>query len=569
MIKLSLSTGPDCVYVKQDAFTWPGKRLIDSLPGKVWVPELGAFKFPVKNATDIYRTLMSVGVLSVTPEYQEVLSKQRQSTQMTVPAPVITDYQFKTEPYPPYEHQVRLFDFGRKRRQFAILAEMGTGKTRATIDVLSYWMMLSKVDVAVILCPKAVLLNWEREIATFSPLAPDKRRVVVVTGRTPAKKRALIAQAEATAQFVITNYETLLNFGEEFRTLCVRRKAAVVCDESTRIKSHKGAASKEAYQLGMTGQARIILTGSPIANSPLDAWAQFRFLDKNILGHQTFTSFKAEFAVSVKRQNIPVPIVVGYRNLDRLNKLITPHSFRILKADCLDLPEKVYTTVELEMGDQQGILYKQMKDEAVVDFAGGTLASPIILTRMMRLQQITSGFLPKMDEYGQTISELPIIDGVKLDAAVELVKTAIESGQKASVWCRFLWEVHAIEDALKEEKLNVVTYYGDRSAEQRQQAVDSIQSGDAQVFIGQIATAGIGITLTAISTCIYYSNSFSLEHRLQSEDRHHRIGQKRSVEYIDLVCRGTIDKTVLKALREKKNIADIVTGDARKLLEAE
>lgn len=563
MITLTLSVGPDCIWLKQDVFSWPGKRLIDSIPGRQWVPELGAFKFPQNRALGVWQTVQSAGTVSLTEEFKTLLATQRHATKVTVPEPAITDYEFKTVPY---AHQIRMFDFGRKRRQFAFLAEMGTGKSKATIDVLSYWLKTGRVDGALVLVPKAVLFNWEREIAMHSPLEPTARRTVVLTGNAKQKRTAL-QQAETSAQFIITNYETLLTLDAELRTMFVRRKMAVVCDESTRIKSHKGAASKAAYELGMMATARVILTGSPIANSPLDAWAQFRFLDKNILGHQTFTSFKAEFALVQKRQNIPVPIVVGYRNLDRLNRLIEPHSFRVLKADCLDLPEKVYRVVELEMGDEQASIYKRMKDDAVVELNGNTIAAPIILTRLMRLQQITSGFVPQLDPYGETLKEFEIKDGVKLGAAMELVEDAIESGQKVSIWCRFLWELFELDSLLHKAGIEAVTYFGDKDAKQRQDAVDAIQTGTAKVFIGQVATAGIGITLTAISTCIYYDNSFSLEHRLQSEDRHHRIGQKRSVEYIDLVCRGTIDRKVLAALREKKNIADIVTGDARKLLE--
>lgn len=566
MIQLALSVGADCVWIKQTVFTWPGKRLIDSIPNRKWHAEQGAFSFPIAQALAIYNTVQGAGTVALSDEFRDLLAKARHANRTTVPEPVITDYKFKLEPFAPYAHQVRMFDFGRKRRHFAYLAEMGTGKSRATVDVLSYWMQTERIDGALILCPKAVLFNWERELAMWSPLAPERRRTVVLTG-TSAQKKAALSVAEMSAGFVITNYETLLNLHPELKALLVRRKFAVVCDESTRIKSHKGEASKQAYQLGMVAEARVILTGSPIANGPLDAWAQFRFLHPDILGHQSFTSFKAEFAVTTKRQNIPVPIVVGYRNLDRLNKLIEPHAFRILKEDCLDLPAKVYRTVELQMGPKQAELYKRMKEEAVIEIEGRMMAAPIVLTRLMRLQQITSGFVPQLDDYGNELATYAIEDAVKMDACLDLIRTAIESGQKVCVWCRFLWEIHAIEAAMAEEKIEAVCYYGDVSAENRQVAVDAIQTGSAKVFIGQIATAGIGITLTAISTCIYYSNSFSLEHRLQSEDRHHRIGQKRSVEYIDLVCLKTVDKHVLAALREKKNVADIVTGDARKMLE--
>ncbi len=476
------------------------------------------------------------------------------------PEPVVTDYVFKTTPF---KHQVKAFDLARRRRYFAFLMEMGTGKTKAIIDVVSYLIQKGKLDGVLIFCPKAVLYNWEREIEIHSPLEPHARRAVVITGNAHAKTEAL-QRGFNTCTFFITNYETVLRMEPELNHLLSRKRFAIICDESTEIKSPKAKTTKAIRKLGLTAQARYILTGSPVTQSPLDAFSQFCFLDKNILGHVNFTSFKAEYSLTMKRKGIPLPLVVGYRNLDRMAKLIAPHSYRVLKKDCLDLPPKVYKTVELEMGTRQKELYLQMRDEAVIEIEGQTLAAPVILTKILRLQQIASGFLPIHNEFGELLQTKHIEDSPKLPACRDLVAEALESGQKVIIWCRFLWEIDQLAACWGDA---AVLYYGERDATQRQAAVDSFQTDPrTKIFIGQIQTGGIGITLTAASQVIYYSNSFSLADRLQSEDRAHRIGQTKSVGYNDLVCRGSVDKLVLKALRDKKNLADLITGDNLKQL---
>lgn len=563
MISLSLSIHPDgSLRLRQTKFTWPGQRLIEAIPEKEWTGS--DWKFPVSALADVYAKVAGAGKLDMDPAVKAALNDVRRAQAVSQVVPDITDYQFKTTPF---NHQKIAFNLARKRTEFAFLMEMGTGKTKAMIDTVSYHLQLNRIDFCLVLAPKAVLLNWEREIAVHCPLPPDKRRAVVLTGNT---KRQALEQASNSAHFIITNYETLLSLGPELRALFVRRRGGICLDEATEIKNPKSKTAKAAEELGLVAKLRYIATGSPVTQSPLDAYMQFRFLHKNILGHHTFTSFKAEYAVSKRMVNIPVPIVVAYRNLDRLNKLIQPYSYRVLKADCLDLPDKVYRRVDLQMGTNQQAFYRQMEEDAVImEGEEAVLSAPLVLTKLMRLQQIASGFFPIVNEFGEEVSSKTIDDAPKLDAVIELVKEAVASQQKVLVWCRFLWEVHNIERLLTEEKLEVVSYYGDKTAAERQAAVDSIQTGTTQVFIGQIQTGGMGITLTAASTVIYYSNSFSLAERLQSEDRAHRIGQKRSVTYIDLVVRGTVDQLVLKALKDKKNLADIVTGDnLKRLLEA-
>lgn len=545
------------VTLKQLVFKHRALRTIEDISTREWDASRKLWRFPLTEAAMLVSRFQEFG-LQQSGAFEMHMAQLVRDERSARAAPVVDDYSWKTKPF---QHQVTAFTLAREAEAFALLMEMGTGKTKTMIDVISWQMMNHRTQGALVLAPKAVLYSWAREIETHSPLPASLRRTLVITGYT-YQKRKLITQVNE-AQFIITNYETLLSYEAEFSAMLRSRRFTIAADESTKIKSHKSKVAKLARKLAAFCAYRYIMTGSPITQSPLDAWAQFMFLDPNILGHQTFTSFKADYAISVKLPNIKMPIVKGFKNLDRLAKAIKPHSMRVLKAECLDLPPKVYKTVELDMGPAQAELYRQMRDEAVVtpDPTAPALAAPVILTKLMRLQQITSGFLPVFDQFGKHTSDHVIEDGTKVPACVEIVEEALESRQKVIIWCRFVWEVQTLAVKLR-ELTKVVTYYGETSAEDRQAAVDAIQTGDAQVFIGQIQTGGMGITLTAASVMVYCSNTFSLSDRLQSEDRAHRIGQTRSVLYVDLVQKGTVDNVVLKAHREKKNLADIVTGDS-------
>lgn len=565
LIQLELSVAADGdLRLKQSKFTHAGLSLIQQLPEphRLWTGQ--DWRIPPQFALSVVKHLNAQTNLQMS-DVARTFVRSVTPAPLTKKPPSVSDYKFKT---PPYQHQVTAFDLARRFKNYALLMEMGTGKTKAMIDVLSYLMMGWKIEGALILAPKALLYNWEREIGTHSPLAPEGRRCAIITAEEG--KREVLMQSMHHAQFFITNYATLRDCYDWLEKLLKVRRLAIVADESTALAGNSSKQSRNAAKLGKLAVARYILTGSPIANSPLDAFGQFRFLNPNILGHQTFTSFKSEYAVTVplSKAQPHIRIVKNYKNLPRLREMVGKYSYRVLKSECLDLPEKVYRVIDLDMGPKQAELYRQMKEDAIcrpLPLEPG-LRAPIILTQLLRLQQITSGFVPLLDEFEKEkgIHEIP--DAAKLTALVELVKLAVEAGRKVAIWGRFVWEVKTIASTLRGLKMKCVEYYGGVNAKDRQAAVDSIQTGDSQIFVGQTQTGGMGITLTAINKVIYYSNTFSLNDRLQSEDRAHRIGQKQSVEYDDLICRGTVDKLIFRALKNKKNIADIITGDSLKNL---
>lgn len=255
-----------------------------------------------------------------------------------------------------------------------------------------------------------------------------------------------------------------------------------------------------------------------------------------------------------------------YRNLDKLRRLIEPHSIRVLKADCLDLPKKVYTQSWFKMTGEQRDAYELMKKEARLVLMDGTVAAVAKLATIMKLSQICSGFV--IEPVTSAVRPLmPADKNPKLLLLEDRILGAIEDEQQVIVWARFREELRQIEELCKARGWAACAYHGDTPDNVRPQHVAGFQAGDYRVFIGQQRSGGTGITLTAASRVWYYSNTFSLEDRIQSEDRAHRIGQERDVTYEDILCAGTIDVKITKALRNKQEVAALIVGDVERLLD--
>lgn len=529
--------------------------IVRAIPGATWVKTAKCWAIPNSSLPEALRVLMGIphridaDVPVPPPETPDWLRTVRDET---LSKSIDEKFTFAT---PSFKHQRICMELGIKAKQFALFMEMGTGKTKATIDIINWWLQIGDIGAALIVAPKAVLWAWEREIHRHSHF---KRMVSVLTG-SGADKREAFEKSKDMARWFVTNYATLRDEELDFGPLIHRKRMAIVLDESSNIANHNSKQSKGAYRLGKLTNFKLILNGTPIANGPLDAFGQFMFLDPNILGHLNFTSFKSEYTISGGFKNKGT---IGYKNLDRLQARIAKNSFRVVKKDCLDLPDKLYRVVELDIGSKMRDVYRQLRDEAIVELEGKVEAVPLVVTRMMRLQQITSGYLPTHDEFGEKDGTIEV-ETVKLDAMEELVNEAVAQNRKVIVWSRFRPDVERA--ALRLAAHGAVAYHGGVSEVDRQSAVDRFQNDpEVKVFVGQSHTGGIGITLTAATVEIYLANSFSYLDRAQSEDRAHRIGQKNNVDIIDLVVRGTIDEYVLRCLQQKKDVAFVVTGDALK-----
>lgn len=277
------------------------------------------------------------------------------------------------------------------------------------------------------------------------------------------------------------------------------------------------------------------------------------FLDTNILGFNSFYTFRNHFCVTAPVPGAPATAlkIVGYKNIDELKDLIDPHTFRVERKDCIDLPPKIYKKEYIELTDEQTALYEKMKTDFKVKLSGEVvIEAPMAVTMLMKLQQILCGFL--IDEEGMVHN---IADN-RTSRVVELVQ---ECHGKVIVWARFRPQLAAIAAALRKAGVGFVEYHGGVGGDERQHNLQAFQTDPSvKVFLANAASGGTGLNLTCAATSIYASNDFNANTRWQSEDRIHRIGQKENALYIDMIAANTIDVKIVRALMMKKNVADSV-----------
>tara|TARA_R110000764_G_scaffold234571_1_gene328491 strand:- start:25598 stop:27037 length:1440 start_codon:yes stop_codon:yes gene_type:complete len=473
-------------------------------------------------------------------------------------------YKFK---HKPYEHQLEALRRSWDKPYYAFFMDMGTGKTKVVLDNIAMLYDKGEIDSALIIAPKGVYRNWERkEIPAHVPDHITANVVVWSPQKTQKKIAELQKLNEVTDDLTLflMNIEALstkrgLEMAKKF---LLGHRAMVVVDESTTIKSRSAARTKNLIKLGDSAPYRRILTGSPVTKSPLDLFTQCEFLEHQSLKQASFWTFQNRYAKMIRRTMGAHSFnqITGYQNLEELNDLLEPFSYRVRKEDCLDLPDKVYTRRLVELTPEQKKLYDQMKRTAIAVIEGeGLVSAPTVLTQLLRLQQVCSGFAKLED--GRVIE-------VPSNKLTELMAVLEEISGKVIIWGNFTHDLHIIEGALKkrygEESLEL--FYGATPGEERQLIVERFQDPEnpLRFFVGQPRTGGYGLTLTEAHTVIYYSNGYDLEVRLQSEDRAHRIGQTNKVTYIDIIAENTVDEKVIQALRDKINISTQVLAEGYK-----
>jgi SNF2 family DNA or RNA helicase len=477
------------------------------------------------------------------------------------------DFIFKTTPM---SHQKKAFDISRDKEAFALLMEQGTGKSKVIIDTAAWLYSQGLINCVVIVAPNGIHKNWIfREIPAHLLDVIQRDCHIMKTGGGGKDYELSLKKTTYSQNLKIfaINVEAFAydNPIKIIKNILLFNNCLFVIDESSRIKSPKSKRTKELCKLGKYAKYRRILTGTPITQGPQDAYAQFKFLDQDILGFSSFTAFKNNFVSSTKvtretsdGRKYNYDQITGYNNLSDLQKLIKDHSFRVEKHECLDLPEKIYQRFPVDLTSQQKKAYKELSDELLTIIKNEVVTAKIILTKLLRLHQIVGGFIPKgNEEEGILISD----SNPKMDAVFELLE---DFNGKCIIWARFKPEIKYIVKELQRVygRESVVDYYGDTTSDKREEAVDRFQNDEkARFFVGNAKTGGIGLTLTAAEMMIYFSNDFSLETRLQSEDRAHRIGQKKNVVYVDIEATGTIDTKIINTLKSKKDVADFITGD--------
>ena len=469
------------------------------------------------------------------------------------------NYKFKTDPY---EHQLKALDMSWHKETFAYFMEMGTGKTKVLIDNMAMLYDKGKIDGALIIAPKGVINTWyQQELPAHMATHIDNVSVLWQPNITQSQQEKLntLFETGQDLHILIMNVEAFSTLkGVKFAYKFISsHKTLMVVDESTTIKNPKAKRTKNIIRISKQAKYRRILTGSPVTKNPLDLYTQCEFLDPYLLDFASYYAFRNRYA-EMKTANFygrSVQIITKFRHLDELADKLKPFSFRVLKEDCLDLPPKTFMKREIELTKEQQQVYAQMKKMALAFFNGKAVTTATALTQIMRLQQITCGHFTADDGS---------IQDIKNNRLSELMEVLNEIEGKVVIWAHYQ---HDVKKIIKEiQKVHgpgsVVDYYGLTPQDLRDQNREAFQNDSKVRFIvGTPATGGYGITLTAASTMIYYSNGYDLEKRLQSQDRIHRIGQKKPVTYIDIIAEDTVDNKIVKALRKKINIASAVMGE--------
>ncbi len=475
---------------------------------------------------------------------------------------MIKHYKFKTEPY---AHQIKALEKSWAQETYGLFMEMGTGKSKVLVDNIAMLYDRGAIKGALIVAPKGVYKNWhDIEFPVHLPDHVEHTKVLWEPNITKKKQWELdtLFDDKGDLKILIMNVEAFstqkgLDFAHSFLNIFLGR-ALIGIDESTTIKNPTAKRTKNILKLADLAKYRRILTGSPVTKSPLDLFSQCKFLDPFHLGYDSYYAYRSRYAHMLDRNfgGRRVQIVGSYRRLDELAAKLEKFSYRVLKEDCLDLPDKVFTKRLVELTDEQKKVYAQMKQMALAMLDGKIMSTVNVMTQLMRLHQVTCGHFKADDK---TITHLK---NNRLDSLMQLLE---ETDGKVIIWANYVEDIKIIVESLKKAygDDSTVEYHGSVDSTLRQDNIAQFQQKNSptRYFVGNPQTGGYGITLTAANTVVYYSNSYDLEKRLQSEDRAHRIGQTGSVTYVDLIAEGTIDEKIVKSLRSKINIANEIMGE--------
>jgi SNF2 family DNA or RNA helicase len=464
-------------------------------------------------------------------------------------------YPYKTKPY---EHQRNALNQSAIKNQWAYFMEMGTGKTKVTIDNMAYLYLKKEIDSALVIAPKSVYTVWETEIETHIPSEINYK--IFKWNLDKPKDYEKLNKYKFLKIFLINVEALSTKRGLEgcIDYLSKNKKNFVVLDESTTIKNRSAKRTKNILGLRRLSHIRRILTGSPITKSPLDLFTQCQFLSPELLGFSSYLAFRNRYA---EMTDIPVgsgrfiSVPKYYKRLEELETKLQQFSTRIRKDQCLDLKPKVRQKRYIELEGESKNIYNRLRTTALAIVEDSTISFSNKLTEIIKLHQVCNGFTKNDD--GEIVS----LHNQKLSALEEILE---ETDGKVIIWANYIYNIKQII-AFLEKKYgadSVVSIYGDVNVEDRKRAVERIQKDTKTRFlVGNPTTGGFGLTLTACNTVIYYSNNYNLEVRKQSEDRAHRMGQKGTVVYIDIVAKNTLDEAVMKSLVNKGQIAAKTLGE--------
>ena len=450
---------------------------------------------------------------------------------------------------------------GKTNKGFGLLFEMGCGKTLTAIAIAGAAYAAGKIERLLVVAPTSVVAVWPKELQEYAEFKYTCRTLL-------GDKTSRLKQLSDLEKFpfkalkvAVINYESTWRDGI-FEALQEFDADMIIADESQRIKTHDAAQSKAMHQLGDQARYKLILSGTPVQNNAIDIYSQYRFLDPTVFG-KNFYQFRNRYAImgGFNRRQI-----VGYKDMDDLIRREHSIAFRITKEEAIDLPEQTFEVRHIQMDKKLADLYQRIKRDSYAEIeTGGQITATTVLTKLLRLQQLAGGFLVTDDA-----AKPQLVSTAKLEALSDIVQDyVVDGGKKLVIFARFVPEVKAIIDLMKKvlpDRKKAVSIYGEIKKEDRGAIVQQFQTDpDTVVFVGQIDTAGTGVTLTAADTCVYYSKNFNYAAYEQSLSRIHRIGQRNTCTYIDLVMEKTVDEMINRALAKKEDIAKTVVDNWRDL----
>jgi SNF2 family DNA or RNA helicase len=436
--------------------------------------------------------------------------------------------------------------------------EMGTGKTKVTIDNMAYLFFQRKITAALIIAPKSVYTNWETEIEVHMP---DVIKYKIFKWNLDKPKDYFKLEESKDLKIFLINVEALSTkrgFEGCVEYLSKNKLNFVALDESTTIKNRSAKRTKNILALQKLSLVRRILTGSPITKSPLDLYTQCQFLSPELLGFSSYLAFRNRYA---EMTDIPVgsgryiSVPKYYKRLEELETKLKQFSTRIRKDQCLDLKPKVRQKRYIELEGDSKKIYERLRTSALAIVEDSTISFSNKLTEIIKLHQVCNGF--SKDDDGQILE----LHKSKINALDEILE---ETDGKVIIWANYIYNIKEIISFLEKKygKESVVSIYGAIDVQTRKKAVEKIQKDSKVRFlVGNPTTGGFGLTLTAVNTVIYFSNNYNLEVRMQSEDRAHRMGQKGTVVYIDIVAKNTLDEAIMKSLTSKGQVAAKTLGE--------
>lgn len=452
-----------------------------------------------------------------------------------------------------FDHQIRAVNMAvtefnqAEYKGFGLLFEMGLGKTLTAITIIGCLHDMRRVKRVLVVAPTSVVSVWPKDLEAFAafpywckPLVGDKvHRLNALYD--------LMEYQHSGVNVAVVNYETV-HRDWMLKALMEYNPDLIIADESQRIKTNSTKQSKAMHRLGDMARYKLILSGTPVQNNAVDLYSQYRFLNSDIFG-TNFYAFKNRYCIMGGFQKHQI---IGYRHEDELIKKVHSIALRVTKAEALDLPPQTFETRWVDFEPKQRKIYEQLRREGIAELENEeTITATTVLTKLLRLQQFTGGFL--LDESGRAIVQ----NTAKLDALADILEDyVVEAGQKLVVFARFTAEIKAIESLLKKKKIAFGAIHGNIPIADRGEIVKDFQeNADTKVFIAQLQCAGLGITLTAASTAVYYSLNFNYADYAQSLARIHRIGQESKCHYIHLLADNTVDSKTLEALEAKGDIA--------------